>query len=154
MNFILNKVFDKTANKVIDNAADEIVNTFSNFEQKDSIQINSIVRDNSGTTPNAYENGTTPNAYGNGATLNVYGNDSVTTTNAYGSGAIAKLIIILFLLYIFISSKFFTRTILVLFGKKITDSDGNPTCIGSIIQGIIFVCFYMLFVYLVNKKVI
>jgi hypothetical protein len=147
MNFILNKVFDKTANKVIDNAAGEIVNAFSNFEQKDSIQINSIVQDGSGTTPNAYGNGS-------GTTPNAYGNDSGTTPNAYGNGAIVKLIIILFLLYIFISSKFFTRTILVLFGKKITDSDGNPTCIGSIVQGIIFVCFYMLFVYLVNKKVI
>ena len=153
MNFILNKVFDKTANKAIDNAADEIVNTFSNVEQKDSIKINSIVRDSG--NPNAYGNGSgTPNAYGNGSgTSNAYGNGSG-NPNAYGSGAIVKLIIILFLLYIFISSKFFTRTILVLFGKKITDSDGNPTCIGSIIQGIIFVCFYMLFVYLVNKKVI
>jgi uncharacterized integral membrane protein len=129
MNFILNKVFDKAANKVVDN--------FSNLEQNDSIQINSILQDKKNTEASSSSS-----------------NAASSSSTKKNNGAFVKLIIILFLLYIFISSKFFTKTILVLFGKKIANSDGDITCIGTIIQGIIFICFYMLFVYLINKQII
>jgi hypothetical protein len=57
---------------------------------------------------------------------------------------IIKLVIILFLLYIFISSKFFTSTILKLCGSKFIDNN-RPTLLGNILQGIFLVIFYMLF---------
>ena len=74
----------------------------------------------------------------------------VTKTNG---GNIIKLIIILFLLYIIISSNIFTRTVLSIFGKRCI-RNGSATCFGVVIQGILLVCFYMLFAYLVNKGAI
>jgi hypothetical protein len=66
---------------------------------------------------------------------------------------VIKLMIILFILYILISSKFFTNTVLRLFGKKFVQ-DNSPTCLGLIIQAIILIFFYMLFSYLINKGAI
>ena len=76
---------------------------------------------------------------------------SITKTN--GGGNVIKLIIILFLLYIIISSNIFTRTVLSIFGKRCI-RNGSATCFGVVIQGILLVCFYMLFAYLVNKGAI
>jgi hypothetical protein len=73
--------------------------------------------------------------------------------NKKNGGNIFKLIIILFLLYVIISSNLFTKTILSLFGKRLVNN-GSATCFGLIIQGILLVCFYMLFSYLVNKGAI
>jgi hypothetical protein len=64
-----------------------------------------------------------------------------------------KLVIILFLLYIFISSILFKNSVLSLFGKKFINN-GNPTCLGIIIQGIFLVLFYMLFANLINRGII
>ena len=64
-----------------------------------------------------------------------------------------KLVIILFLLYIFISSILFKNSVLGLFGKKFINN-GNPTCLGIIIQGIFLVLFYMLFANLINRGII
>jgi uncharacterized membrane protein (DUF485 family) len=64
-----------------------------------------------------------------------------------------KLVIILFLLYIFISSILFKNSVLSLFGKKCINN-GNPTCLGVIIQGIFLILFYMLFANLINRGVI
>jgi hypothetical protein len=68
--------------------------------------------------------------------------------SAYGN--VIKLMIILFFLYILISSKLFTNTVLRLFGKKFVEN-GSPTCLGLIIQAIILIFFYMLFSFLINK---
>jgi len=146
MNFILGKVADKVANGAINAFSNSIQSDFtqSGLAQSDSIKINSIIQpDENDSSGNPFKKSLYPKNDSSGS-----------SSSGSSSGAFTKLIIILFLLYIFISSKFFTKTILSLFGKKITDSDGNTTCIGSIIQGIIFVCFYMFFVYLVNKKII
>lgn len=64
-----------------------------------------------------------------------------------------KLVIILFLLYIFISSILFKNSVLSLFGKKFINN-GNPTCLGIVIQGIFLVLFYMLFANLINRGII
>lgn len=64
-----------------------------------------------------------------------------------------KLVIILFLLYIFISSGLFKNSILGLFGKKCINN-GNPSCLGIIIQGIFLILFYMLFATLINRGII
>jgi len=68
-------------------------------------------------------------------------------------GNMFKMVIILFLLYIIISNKYFVNTVLRLFGRRFV-CDGKPTCFGLIIQAIILILFYMLFAYLVNKGVI
>jgi hypothetical protein len=68
-------------------------------------------------------------------------------------GNVIKLMTILFILYILISNKFFTNTVLRLLGKKFVQND-SPTCLGLIIQAIILIFFYMLFSYLVNKGAI
>ena len=67
-------------------------------------------------------------------------------------GNVIKLIIILFLLYIIISSNIFSKVILSMFGGKL--KNGVASCFGVVIRGILLVCFYMLFAYLVNKGVI
>jgi len=64
-----------------------------------------------------------------------------------------KLVIILFLLYIFISSSLFKNTFLKLFGNKFVNN-GNSTCLGTILQGVFLVLFYMLFATLINRGVI
>jgi hypothetical protein len=64
-----------------------------------------------------------------------------------------KLVIILFLLYIFISSVLFKNSILGIFGKKCINN-GNPSCLGVIIQGIFLILFYMLFATLINRGII
>lgn len=64
-----------------------------------------------------------------------------------------KLVIILFLLYIFISTSLFKNSILGLFGKRFVNN-GNSTCLGVVFQGIFLVLFYMLFATLINKGVI
>ena len=156
MNFILGKVADKVANGAINAFSNSIQSDFtqSGLAQSDSIKINSIIQpDENDSSGNPFKKSLYPKNDSSGSSSSG-SSSSGSSSSGSSSGAFTKLIIILFLLYIFISSKFFTKTILSLFGKKITDSDGNTTCIGSIIQGIIFVCFYMFFVYLVNKKII
>jgi hypothetical protein len=64
-----------------------------------------------------------------------------------------KLVIILFLLYIFISSGLFKNSVLGLFGKKCINN-GNPSCLGVVIQGIFLILFYMLFATLINRGII
>ena len=69
------------------------------------------------------------------------------------NNGILKLIIILFLLYIFISSKFFTSTILKLCGSKFINNN-KPTFLGTILQGIFLVIFYMLLAHLVKESIL
>jgi len=77
---------------------------------------------------------------------------SINTTNTKNNNTnVIKLIIILFLLYIIISSNIVTNGIFSRFNKK---SESGVTCIGRIVQGILLVCFYMFFAYLVNKNII
>jgi hypothetical protein len=80
-------------------------------------------------------------------------NNNKKNKNKKNGGNVIKLIIILFLLYVIISSNLFTKTILSLFGRRCVNN-GSATCFGLIIQGILLVCFYMLFSYLVNKGAI
>jgi hypothetical protein len=64
-----------------------------------------------------------------------------------------KMVIILFLLYILISSNLFTNTILKLFGNRFVHNN-RPTILGTILQGIFLVIFYILFSYLTKNKII
>ena len=64
-----------------------------------------------------------------------------------------KLIIIIFLLFIFISSDIFTNTILSCFGKRMV-RNRHPTACGVLVQGVILVLFYILFATLIKKGVI
>ena len=84
---------------------------------------------------------------------NTKSNNTKSNNTKSNGGNVIKLIIILFLLYIIISSNIFTRTILSIFGKRCI-RNGSATCFGVVIQGILLVCFYMLFAYLVNKGAI
>lgn len=64
-----------------------------------------------------------------------------------------KLIIILFLLYILISSSIFTNTVLKLFGNRFVHNN-RPTLLGTILQGVFLVIFYILFAHLTKNKII
>jgi hypothetical protein len=56
-------------------------------------------------------------------------------------------------LYILISSNLFTNTILKLFGNRFVHNN-RPTILGTILQGIFLVIFYILFSYLTKNKII
>jgi uncharacterized integral membrane protein len=64
-----------------------------------------------------------------------------------------KLIIILFLLYILISSNIFTNTVLKLFGNRFVHNN-RPTILGTVLQGVFLVIFYILFAHLTKNKII
>jgi hypothetical protein len=64
-----------------------------------------------------------------------------------------KLIIILFLLYILISNSIFTNTVLKLFGNRFVYNN-RPTLLGTILQGVFLVIFFILFSYLTKNKII
>jgi hypothetical protein len=64
-----------------------------------------------------------------------------------------KLIIILFLLYILISSSIFTNTVLKIFGNRFVHNN-RPTLLGTILQGVFLVIFYILFAHLIKNKII
>jgi len=134
MNYIINKV---VSDKIINPAADKFINSFTDANQDTEKNNNQSKLLNK---PPIINNDHVDIEH---ILKNNNNNQSIT-------GNIVKLIIILFLLYIIISSKFFIKSILSLFGKKIVN-DGQTTCLGLIVQGLLLVFFYMIFTYLINK---
>jgi hypothetical protein len=137
-------ILQSRVNNIIDNhiISPTIDNILYNSDSSDNIKNNFSAKNNLNKKNNDFiEINNTINA------------SSIANTSKSNGGNVIKLIIILFLLYIIISSNIFTRTILSIFGKRCI-KNGSATCFGVIIQGILLVCFYMLFAYLVNKGAI
>jgi hypothetical protein len=64
-----------------------------------------------------------------------------------------KLILALFVIFVFVVSDFFTNTVIAGFGEKAVRGRG-PTSWGVVLQGIFLVIGYILAIYLIEHKVL